>query len=533
MLDAGDVCAGYVIERVLGRGGMGSVYLARHPRLRRLVALKLLNSDLFANHEMRTRFEREADLVARLDHPGIVAVYDRGVEGDQPWIAMQYVDGVDAGTIDPAVLPPDHAVQIIGRTGEALDYAHGVGVLHRDVKPANILIPRANGVGGRTFLADFGIARLRGETGYLTQAGAINATLSYASPEQLTGAALDHRADQYSLACTLFWLLSGRAPFQSENSAAVIKGHLQEAPPELSAVRPGLPAALDIVFARGLAKRPADRFASCTEFSTAAWHALTRGVAPSGYVPVVPAPAPMPTPEPVRVQHAPPPISEAPKRPFSRSSVLVGAGIALVVVLGVGIGIVVGTQTSTSPAAAPKTTSAGPTADPQKAKDEAELIAAVKAISAAFPKMVPPDITGPNGSKPIGYGGRECSFIGKYWRPYVAPGEVDYGNWVGGWRCIGKGDAGFTILSYRSPDDVQSAVGALGADRSVDAKDGRSYTNYKLFNKDRNGNESAVMITTFPDDPERAAYLMYLTPAWMGRAQMDKLVNWWNECDAF
>ncbi|WP_280258326.1 serine/threonine-protein kinase [Nocardia wallacei] len=528
MLDAGDVCAGYVIERVLGRGGMGSVYLARHPRLRRLVALKLLNSDLFANYEMRTRFEREADLVARLDHPGIVAVYDRGVEGDQPWIAMQYVDGFDAGTIDPAVLPPDHAVQIIGRTAEALDYAHSVGVLHRDVKPGNILISRADGDGWRTFLADFGIARLRGETGHLTQIGAINATLSYASPEQLTGAGLDHRSDQYSLACTLFWLLSGRAPFQSENSAAVIKGQLQEAPPELSAVRPGLPPALDIVFARGLAKRPVDRFASCTEFATAAWHALTSGVAPAGYVPVVS----VPTPEPVRVEHGPPPISPAPKQRFTRASVLVGAGIALVVVLGVGVGIVVGTQTSTSPAAAPKTTSAAPTADPQKAKDEAEATASIKSISAAFPKLVPADISAPNGSKLTGYEGRECNFIAKYWRPYVAPDEVNYGNWVGGWRCNGKGDAGFTILSYRSPADVQSAVGALAAERSVDAKNGHSYTNYKLFNKDRNGNEAAVMITTFPDDPERASYLMYLTPAWTGRAQMDKLVNWWNQCDA-
>ncbi|WP_067534769.1 serine/threonine-protein kinase [Nocardia crassostreae] len=204
--------AGYVIERELGRGGMGSVYLARHPRLPRKTALKLLNQEMFSDEEIRARFVREADLVAQLDHPNIVTVYDRGTEGEQLWISMQYIDGVNASAVNPGSLPPMRAAQIIGETTKALDYAHGRGVLHRDVKPANILLARASAgaSGERVYLTDFGIARLRDDTGHLTQTGTVTATLAYASPEQLTGATIDGRSDQYALACTMFQLLTGR-----------------------------------------------------------------------------------------------------------------------------------------------------------------------------------------------------------------------------------------------------------------------------------------------------------------------------------
>ncbi|NEW25226.1 serine/threonine-protein kinase [Nocardia cyriacigeorgica] len=282
MLANGDVFAGYVIDRELGRGGMGSVYLAKHPRLPRMTALKLLNREMFFDKEVRARFEREADLVARLDHPSIVTVYDRGLEDEQLWISMHYIDGIDAASVDPRRLPPERAVQIIKETADALDYAHGMGVLHRDVKPANILLARSTGGRGeRVYLTDFGIARLRDDTGHLTQTGTFTATLAYASPEQLTGATLDHRSDQYSLACTLFWLFTGHGPFQATNPAAVIQGHLQSPPPALSSVRPGLPQALDGVLAKAMAKRPDDRFASCSEFAAAAQHALSMPSAPA------------------------------------------------------------------------------------------------------------------------------------------------------------------------------------------------------------------------------------------------------------
>ncbi len=275
MLRTGETFAGYVIKRVLGQGGMGTVYLAQHPRLPRLTALKLLERDLYSDVEIRSRFEREADLVARLDHPNIVTVYDRGAEDEQLWISMQFVAGSDAASVDVNVMAPWRAVQIIGETAAALDFAHANGVLHRDVKPANILLAKAPiGQPERVLLTDFGIAGMRDSDTTLGSAGTITATLAYASPEQLSGASLDHRCDQYSLACTLFWMLAGTAPFQGASPAAVMNGHLYGQVPPLRPLRAGIPPAFDAVLAKALAKRPDDRFASCSEFAAAARRAL-------------------------------------------------------------------------------------------------------------------------------------------------------------------------------------------------------------------------------------------------------------------
>ncbi|MEU4807688.1 protein kinase [Nocardia fluminea] len=279
MYDEGGVFAGYTIERLLGRGGMGSVYLARHPRLPRRTAMKLLNRELFFDNEIKARFEREADLVAQLEHPNIVTVYDRGVENDQLWISMRYIEGSDASSL-PSPVDPARAVRIVAETAAALDFAHSRGVLHRDVKPANILIEPVDGT-ERVYLTDFGIARLHDDNAAkLTQTGTFTATLAFASPEQLSGIALDGRADQYSLACTLFRLLTGTTPFDATNPVAVIQGHLQQPPPRASALRVGISPALDAVIARGMAKRPEERFATCAEFAAAALRALAGHAAP-------------------------------------------------------------------------------------------------------------------------------------------------------------------------------------------------------------------------------------------------------------
>ncbi|WP_280417093.1 serine/threonine-protein kinase [Nocardia carnea] len=275
MLQPGEDFAGYLIRRRLGVGGMGMVFLARHPRLPRLVALKLLNPDLYSDREIRLRFERESELAGRLEHPNIVTVYDRGAEGKQLWISMQYVPGSDASLVDLQVLDPRRAVQIIGDTGVALDFAHANGVLHRDVKPGNILLAKPPiGQPERVLLTDFGIAGVRDAETTIAAADTITATLAYAAPEQLTGAKLDHRGDQYSLACTLFWLLTGSGPYPGNNPAELIQAHLTAPVPRLSRIRPGLPPALDEVMARALAKNPAERFLSCTEFAAAAQLAL-------------------------------------------------------------------------------------------------------------------------------------------------------------------------------------------------------------------------------------------------------------------
>ncbi|MFC8043912.1 protein kinase [Nocardia sp. NPDC057353] len=298
MLERGEVFAGFTVERLLGAGGMGSVYLARQPRMDRLIALKLLNRELFTHTEVRARFEREADLVAQLDHPSIVAVYDRGTEDGQLWISMQYVDGVDAGTVDVTELPPERAVQIIEGVAAALDYAHSIGILHRDVKPGNIMLARSQGQGERVFLTDFGIARLREDSTHLTQDGMFTATLAYASPEQMTGNPLDHRTDQYSLACALYWLLLGVGPFDSPNPADIIHGHLNMVPAPIAPRRPGISPAMDLVIAKAMAKHPAHRYGSCGEFAAAARAALNApgsggmpAVAPA-FGGVVPAAAP-------------------------------------------------------------------------------------------------------------------------------------------------------------------------------------------------------------------------------------------------
>ncbi|MBF6355213.1 serine/threonine protein kinase [Nocardia higoensis] len=288
MLEHGAVFAGYTVERLLGRGGMGAVYLARHPRLPRWTALKLLDREMFYNAEIRARFEREAELVARLDHPNIVGVYDRGVQGEQLWISMRYIDGSDAASIDRAAMPPWRAVRIVGETAKALDFAHARGVLHRDVKPANILLePGEAGADERVYLSDFGIARPQEDSAALTRTGTFTATLAFASPEQLSGARLDHRSDQYSLACSLFRLVTGGLPFPADNPVGIISGHLHDPPPSASGRHSDVPVALDGVLARAMAKQPRDRFDSCAEFAEAARRALT---APSQAHAVLPAP---------------------------------------------------------------------------------------------------------------------------------------------------------------------------------------------------------------------------------------------------
>jgi eukaryotic-like serine/threonine-protein kinase len=213
MLSVGSVVAGYRIERALGSGGMGTVYLAANPNLPRYDALKVLSAQLSGNPDFRARFVREADLAARLDHPNIVSIYDRGqTDEGQLWIAMQFVDGTDADkAVRSGTMSPARAVHILGQAARALDYAHQNGVVHRDIKPANLLLSGLPGADERVLLGDFGIARALGDAG-LTVTGSLLATLPYAAPEVLAGGLADARADLYSLGCTLFRMLTGQEP---------------------------------------------------------------------------------------------------------------------------------------------------------------------------------------------------------------------------------------------------------------------------------------------------------------------------------
>jgi len=274
-LAEGQEIAGYTILRSLGAGGMGEVYLAQHPRLPRRDALKLLSASVCCESEYRERFSREADVAATLWHPHIVEVHDRGDVDGQLWISMDYVEGTDAGRLlveqYPDGMPPDEVLRIITAVADALDYAHSKGLLHRDVKPANILMANHDTEGQRIMLADFGIARRIGETSSLTGTNMTVGTVAYSAPEQLKGEEIDGRADQYALAATAFQLLTGTPPFQHSNPAVVISKHLTADPPQIGSRRPEL-SSLGPVFDKALAKSPKDRYDRCIDFARALTH---------------------------------------------------------------------------------------------------------------------------------------------------------------------------------------------------------------------------------------------------------------------
>ena len=271
-LNDGAIFAGFRIVRRLGSGGMGEVYLIQHPRLPRRNALKILSADLSADPEYRARFNREADLASTLYHPHIVGVHDRGEYNGQLWLSMDFVDGQDAGRLladrYPAGMPLDVVLSIITAVASALDYAHRQGLLHRDVKPANIMLTHATTREQRILLTDFGIARSVDDISGLTTTNMTVGTVAYSAPEQLMGEEIDGRADQYALAATAYHLLTGLQLFAHSNPAVAISRHLNAAPPVLADTRPEL-AALDPVLAAALAKNPDQRFASCSDFARA------------------------------------------------------------------------------------------------------------------------------------------------------------------------------------------------------------------------------------------------------------------------
>jgi serine/threonine protein kinase len=305
MFPVGSMVAGYRIQRVLGVGGMATVYLAKNPTLPREDALKVLSAALSRDPSFRERFVREADVASVLDHPNIVSVYGRGETDDgQLWIAMQYVPGTDAeAALRAGTMTPTRAIRIVGEVAKALDYAHQRNVVHQDVKPANFLLSDEFGDDEEhVLLGDFGVARTIDDAE--TPATALlTATLAYAAPEVIAGERIDGRADLYSLGCTLFRLLTGRQPFRgADGPSATAMAHLDQAPPRVSDHLCWAPAQLDWVIAKALAKDPAERFASAREFAGAAAEAL-RDVAP---------PVPVPPPTPGDQQPSPPPAPPPP-----------------------------------------------------------------------------------------------------------------------------------------------------------------------------------------------------------------------------
>jgi serine/threonine protein kinase len=274
-LKNGEVFASFVIQRFLGAGGMGEVYLVQHPRLPRLDALKVLPPALTANAEYRYRFNREAELASTLWHSNVVGIHDRGEFNGQLWISMDYVDGTDADRLVeesyPTGIPMLEAIEIVTAVADALDVAHQRGLLHRDVKPANIMLAKAQRSHRRILLADFGIARQVDEVSGFTGTNMTVGSVGYAAPEQLMGELIDGRSDQYGLAATAFRLLTGTMPFRDSNPTVVISKQVTTPAPVVSERRPDL-ANLDRVLSVALAKDPNQRYPHCLDFA----EALTR-----------------------------------------------------------------------------------------------------------------------------------------------------------------------------------------------------------------------------------------------------------------
>jgi predicted Ser/Thr protein kinase len=268
----GETFGGYTIESLLGRGGMGTVYLATHERLARKVALKVITPDLADDQDFRARFLRESQLAASLDHPNVIPIYDAGEVDGVLFLAMRYVDGPSLQTIlrRRGSLSAAATLHIAEQIAGALDAAHGAGLVHRDVKPANILVAEP---GEHAYLCDFGLAKRASSQG-MTRTGSFLGSVDYCAPEQIEGRPVDGRADVYSLGCVLFHCLAGAPPYRRETEFAVLNAHLKDPPPALSSVRPDLPSALDGVVVTAMAKHPEVRYATAGALADAFKNAI-------------------------------------------------------------------------------------------------------------------------------------------------------------------------------------------------------------------------------------------------------------------
>jgi serine/threonine protein kinase len=288
----GTQLAGYVIESLVGRGGMGVVYLAQDLRLNRRVALKILPPEISGDERFRARFVRESRIAAGLEHPNIIPIYEADEADGELFIAMRYVGGSDLEELIRRAGPLDvsRASSIVSQTASALDAAHEQGLVHRDVKPANLLLaPHGTEHGeDHVYVSDFGITKRLDTLGSTASTGRMLGSLDYVAPEQIEGAPVDRRADVYSLGCVLYQCLTATVPFPRESEMAVMWAHVHDDPPRVSGIRPDLPTGVDAVIARAMAKKPTERFESTGRLASATRSALSEATLKT--VPVTSAP---------------------------------------------------------------------------------------------------------------------------------------------------------------------------------------------------------------------------------------------------
>jgi len=307
-LQPGQQLGPYQIINQIGRGGMATVYKAYHAAVDRYVAIKIISNQLVGNTEFLKRFQQEARLIAKLEHPHILPIHDFGEAEGVPYMVMRYLE---AGTLKERLranaLTLGEIDRLFSQLADALQYAHENGVIHRDIKPSNVMLDKR----GDVFLTDFGVAKMLEGSSGLTATGTVTGTPDYMSPEQAQGMKVDNRSDVYSLGIVLFEMLTGHVPFEAETPLAVLFKQIQEPPPPLSLIRPDLPYQFETVLLKALTKNPADRFASINDFFEG-WKRALASIASTQERPTVPPPAQLPQavdvlpPEPVSVPVAPP-----------------------------------------------------------------------------------------------------------------------------------------------------------------------------------------------------------------------------------
>ncbi|NNH71316.1 serine/threonine protein kinase [Nocardia uniformis] len=505
MLEEGTTFAGYRIERRLGSGGMGAVFLARHPRLPRMDALKVLSDVHRGDEEFQARFLREAEVAARLQHPNLVAVRDRGEQDGHLWISMQYVDGADLAELirgGPLVVPPPRMLHILTETARGLDEIHRAGLLHRDVKPANILVAAQPDAPDRVLVTDFGIARPADDSATIGDDGKVTATLAYAAPEQLSAAVLDHRVDVYALGCTLFEMLTGSVPFPRGSTAAVIYAHLHEPPPRPSERNPLIPAGFDTVIATALAKDPNLRYQNCRALAEAA-RAAAGGADPRGGsgAPPVPVPASAHS-DPAALSS----VTSAPSAPRRRR--LIGATL-LTVLLSVAAVLTMALRDNDTDARSnvPQTMPA-----PRVATEWGEYAY----VAEAFPELLP--------FSPDYFGFRET----RQCRPRSEGKEISFSKSVASADvlCAGDYDPVVTLDVFcnadRSAIEPHSAINPVEGQEKWTRSSGTGFARWGTFTTVKN--LTAGYIEIFFDDPDRNFCYLYATSRTNGA---DLRNRWW------
>ncbi|MEU0544507.1 serine/threonine-protein kinase [Nocardia sp. NPDC005978] len=522
MFEAGTTFAGYRIERKLGSGGMGTVLLARHPRLPRMDALKVLADSHRGDEEFRARFLREAEVAARLQHTNLVAVRDRGEYDGHLWIAMQFVDGVDLAALIKGgadVLPPPRMLHVLTEAARGLDEIHRAGLLHRDVKPANILVaPSADGP-DRVLVTDFGIARPADDSATIGADGGITATLGYAAPEQLRAEPLDHRVDVYALGCTLFEMLTGSVPFARGNAGAVIYAHLHEPPPRPTDRNALIPAGFDAVIAKAMAKDPSQRYQSCRALADAAWAAAglpgpahdadpetgpDHRIGTGGRLLTGPSTG---TARPVTIAADP---SGAP--PPSRYHLLGATVLAVVLVVAGTLTLILNSEETAAAPNLPRTT-APPVASPQWG--------AYTYVAEAFPDLLPfsPDL--------IGFG--ELTLCRPKFETRNAP--FDKSPKVSNIACSGDNDPMLAFDVYcnldRSAMTPEPALDVVEGEEKWTRPTGTGFARWGTYTTVRN--VTAGYIEVFFDNPARAFCYLRATSQTSGAELHDR---WWIDVPA-